>query len=446
MLDNKNVLVFGLGISGVSTIKALANYKCNIVAYDSKPKDKLEGILEEIKDIKYDLVLDNLNLEDIDLIIKSPGIPPTNDVIIRALELNIEIITDLELGYILSRTKNILAITGTNGKTSTTTLVADMVKCKFNNTFICGNIGIGILGAVEKAEENDALVIECSSFQLENTSRFRPRVSTIINLKPDHLDWHGDYENYMNSKIKIFKNQTASDFSIINVDDEDIRKIEGELISKKIYISTQRKLEDGIYLEDGNIVYKDMNEKIIVVNMDDVDIFPENALIAVGFGIALGVDLEEIRFALEKFKSLPHRMEYVGEIDGVKYYNDSKGTNPDSTIKAIENTADNIILIAGGYDKGSDFEEMLEIGKDKIKTIILLGETKEKIRRQALGLDYKKIYMVNTMEEAVEKALEVGEKNDNVLLSPACASWGMYHNFEERGNHFKKIVNENMVR
>lgn len=441
-MKNKKILVYGLGISGVSTIKTLSKTGGEIIVVDSKREDELETYINQIKDIDYigNFGTIDIKLEGVDLVVKSPGIPPSNELIVRAKENNIEVITDLELGFLLSKSKNIIGITGTNGKTSTTTLVGEILKNAGMNTFVCGNIGIGILDTVAKADYDDAIVIECSSFQLEDTVKFSPKVGVVINITPDHLNWHETYENYKKAKLKVYENQNENQYSIINYEDEYLREYSAKLKSKKIYFSTKRELESGLFLKDGHIIYRENEKNNIVVESENLDIFLENALSAIAIGIAMGVEVEVIKKTLKEFRALPHRMELVDEIDGVKYINDSKGTNPDSTIKAIENLDKDIILIAGGYDKGSNFEELMEFGKGKIKSLILLGETKNEIKKIALENNYEKIYLVENMEEAVIKSKELASKNDTVLLSPACASWGMYQNFEERGEHFKTIV------
>ncbi len=442
ILDNKNILVFGLGISGVSTLKALSKYNCSLTLLDSKEKEEVKDKLEEVKDIEFEGVFaGSVDLEKFDLIIKSPGIPPSNEVLIEAKSLGIKIITDLELGYILAKTKNIIGITGTNGKTSTTSLVGELFTRAKRKTYVCGNIGVGILDTMAKAKEDDIVVIECSSFQLEDTIKFKPKVGVIINITEDHINWHGNFDAYVRSKLKIYREQDEEDFSIINYDDKIIYENTKNLRSKKIYFSQEEKLEKGIYLEGKMIVYNNGSSIEEVLDASKIELFVENAMAAIGIGLALDLSLDLIRQTILDFKALAHRMEYVAEISGVEFYNDSKGTNPDSTISGLKKLDKKVSLIAGGYNKGSDFKELLTYGKDKIENLVLLGETKDLIKREALEVGYEKIYTVDSMEEAVSLAYRSSEKGMAVVLSPACASWGMYKNFEERGDHFKTIVN-----
>lgn len=442
-LNNKNILVYGFGISGISTLRSLSKYRCNLTLLDSKSEEDLADELELVKDLDFEKVLgQEMDLSAIDLLVKSPGIPPSNKILLEAREKNIPVITDLELGYLLSKTENIIAITGTNGKTSTTSLVGEIFTRNKNTSYVCGNIGVGILDTISQAVAGDIVSIECSSFQLEDTRDFKPRVAVVINLSPDHINWHGDYEKYIEAKLKVYKNQGPEDISLINYDDEILRTRTRDLKSKKIYFSSREKLDRGIYLDQGYIVYNDGSKIEKIVATRGLDIFLENALVAVGIALALGVEVQVIEKSLREFKALAHRMEYVDKIRDVDFYNDSKGTNPDSTISGLKKIEKDIILIAGGYDKGSDFSEMLKIGKDKIHALVLLGETKKLIERQAREVGYEKIYIVENMQEAVKTAYNLSHPGMAVVLSPACASWGMYNNFEERGDHFKKIVED----
>lgn len=441
-INNKNILVYGLGVSGISTMKTLANYDCRLTLLEGKSKDELKEGLREVEDIDFRGIYagDSLDLDGIDLIVKSPGIPPSNSVLLEARERQIDIITDLELGFKLSNTENIIAITGTNGKTSTTTLVGEIFRQAGNQTYVCGNIGIGILDTMAKTIAGDIVAIECSSFQLEDTIDFKPRVAILINISPDHINWHGSYENYIESKLKIYRNQDEYDLAVINYDDQLLVERTRGLRSQKLYFSTRQKLEEGVYIDQGFIVYKTGGQARKIARTKDLDIFLENALAAVAAGIFLGVEDGAIGKALEEFKALPHRMEYVTRINNIDFYNDSKGTNPDSTMAALEKIEGDITLIAGGYDKGSDFRELLTRARTRVENLILLGQTRELIYRQALELGYKNIYRLDSMEEAVAKSLELSHEGMVVLLSPACASWGMYENFEERGDHFKDLV------
>lgn len=445
-LKNKRVLVLGLGISGLSTVKALHQLEAQIVVSDSKTEEELSDFFHETQNIYVEKHLNTnyLVLEHIDLIIKSPGIPPTNSILQEAEKRNIEVITDIELGYRISPTDNIIAITGTNGKTTTTTLIGEIFKKANFKTYVTGNIGVGILWDMVNAKNDDAFIIEASSFQLENTVYFKPKVSLITNITPDHLNWHGSLDNYIKAKKKVFKNQDQYDYTVLNYDNKVVREMESQVNSNVVWFSTDEKLDNGVFVEDGYIVIKDEKGLTKVLPIRDLRILGkhniENTLGAVGVCWAMGIDIKTIAKALQEFKGVEHRIEYVTNINGVSFYNDSKGTNPDSTIKAIEALEAPIILIAGGHDKGSEFDELLEAFNGKVKELILLGETKYKIKETAIKHKFEKIHLVDDMKDAVKLAFELGEEKDNILLSPACASWDMYKNFEERGQDFKNSI------
>lgn len=444
-LKNKNVLIIGMGISGLSTIKALDKLGANISITDSKAESEFKDMLRSISYIpckKY-FHIDDLDLAPYDLIIKSPGIPPRARLIQKAVKENIELITDIELAYRISPTKNIIAITGTNGKTTTTTLVGEIFKRNNFNTYLAGNIGIGILESIIHAKAEDIFVVESSSFQLEHTEYFKPKVSLILNISPDHVDWHESYENYIASKLKIFANQDYNDYLVLNYDDEILRNIKAQ--SNIIAFSTRKILKSGIYIDGEDIIIKYKNYDFKFMNYNDLRIKGmhniENVLGSIGISIAMGLDLDLVRAAILDFKGVEHRLEYVCSFNDRSFYNDSKGTNPDSSIKAIESFNDGIILIAGGYSKDSQFDKLILSFNNKVKALILLGQTKEQIKDAALKHNYNAIYTVDHMDEAVTLAYKLSHKGDNILLSPACASWDMYKNFEERGRHFKSIVN-----
>ncbi|NLY46439.1 MAG: UDP-N-acetylmuramoyl-L-alanine--D-glutamate ligase [Tissierella sp.] len=445
-LLNKNILVIGLGISGISTIKALDRLGAIIWVTDTKTEEELKDVftaLENIPIIKR-LGVSNFNLKQIDLIVKSPGVPPHIPIIQNAISEGIEVITDIELSYRLKISNNFIGITGTNGKTTTTTLVGEVFKAAGLSTHVVGNIGTGILGELVCSNKEDIFVIEASSFQLEHTKYFKPRVSLVLNLAPDHIDWHGSYENYINSKKKIFLNQENKDFTVLNYDDPILRTFKDEIKSNIIWFSTNEKLDKGIYIDEEYIIINNGVEAVNFMSYKDINILGrhnlENVLGCIGICIAMGIDLNLQKSVISNFKGVEHRLEFVDKKNEIKFYNDSKGTNPEASIKAIEAIPSPIILIAGGYDKSSSFDEFIISFKDKVKAMILLGETKYKIKEAADKNNFKAYYIVETLEEAVELAYSLGDKGDHILLSPACASWGMFNNFEERGKAFKEAV------
>lgn len=440
-LKGKNIVVLGLAISGVSTAKALYKLGANLTITDMKSEEQLTDYLVELNDVKGNYVLGNndIDLQNIDLIVKSPGVPLGVPILKEAREKNIEIITDIELAYRISE-NTMIAITGTNGKTTTTTLIGEIFKNVGKNTHVTGNIGVGILWELINSSKDDIFVIETSSFQLESTFSFKPKISIIINITPDHINWHKTFENYVNAKKKIFANQSKEDFTILNFDDPILREMEGEIKSNLIYFSTEQVLDKGAYIEKDYIVFNDGVEKVKIMPCSEVGIPGkfnlENALASICAAWVMGVDINTIFRTVRGFKGVEHRLKFVDKINGINFYNNTKGTNPDAAIKSIEAIESPIILIAGGMDKGSDFTEFVESFNGKVKALILLGETGEKIKNTAISQGFENIYIVKNMKEAVKKSYELGSSGDNVLLSPACASWDMYKNFEERGEDF----------
>lgn len=445
-LKDKKVLVMGLGISGISTIKALDELGAKIIINDIKKEEELKDILEKIKDISLENHLGekSLDLLDIELIVKSPGISPSNKILLEAIDKNIKIINDIELGSNLSKSKNIIAITGTNGKTTTTILTGEIFKADNYKFLMGGNIGKSLIQDMIDAEEKDIFLLETSSFQLEHTINFKPKVSLILNITPDHIDWHGSFENYIKSKKKIFTNQDENDYTILNYDDKLIRTFEREINSNIIWFSVNEKLDSGIYIEDENIIINIDGEKINIVSTNKLLLKGkhnlENILASIAISLVMGVSIDKIKSTLLSFKGVEHRLEFVLEKEGRRFFNDSKGTNIDSSIKAIEAIESPIILIAGGYDKKIDFDEFIKAFNGKVKALILLGDTSLKIKEIAFKYGFEKNFLVNNMKEAVNLAYSLSEKGDNILLSPACASMGMFKNFEERGKVFKLMV------
>lgn len=436
MYEGKNILIFGFGVTGKSALKAMDSLNSNVYVYD-----KNENYNDDL-DIDFKIFKNKDELDKIDFIIKSPGINPDNEILNEARKKGIKIISDIEVAYEITKCKNLIAITGTNGKTTTTTLVSEILK-KVNTTYCVGNIGKGILDIALEAKEDDYIVIEASSFQLADTVNFRPRVSAITNVTSDHLDWHVTVENYRNAKYNIFKNQKDEDITILNYNDENLQKL--KFNREVYYFSTKDVNKKGAYLKDGKIYYRNKdNKEIYIMEKSNIKIpgmhNVENVLTAVSIAMSLDIKPEIISEVVSNFLGVENRIEFVRELKNVKYYNDSKGTNPDSTIMAIKAMDENLILIAGGYDKKADFSKMLEIGKDKIKYLILLGETAEKLEKEAKPMGYD-IYIVKDLNRAVELSYSLAKEKDTVLLSPACASWDMYPSYEKRGEHFRELVN-----
>ncbi|CEN76721.1 UDP-N-acetylmuramoylalanine--D-glutamate ligase (UDP-N-acetylmuramoyl-L-alanyl-D-glutamate synthetase) (D-glutamic acid-adding enzyme) [[Clostridium] sordellii] len=447
-LNNKTVLLVGLAKTGVSTIKKLDKIGAKIIVNDIKSKDQLKDIIKQIENLDSVEYILGHHLEDIsniDLTIVSPGVPLDLPFIKKLQSENINIIGEVELAYKLSKNPTFVGITGTNGKTTTTSLVGEIFKKASKDSYIVGNIGNPVIDTVDLTDENSFLITELSSFQLESIEDFKPRVSTIINITEDHLNRHHTMENYINAKANIFKNQDVNDFCILNYDDEIVRELGNKTNAKVLYFSQKEKVSQGAYLDDNkNIVIKVNDKEIKLLNKDELSLPGnhnlENCMAAILMSYVLGIDLEIIKDTLKTFKSVEHRLEFVTDKDGIMFVNDSKGTNPDSTIKAITSYDKPIVLIAGGKDKQSDFTEMISYATKNVKALVLLGETADKIEQTAKLQCMNNIFRVSDMKEAVKTAYKLAQSGDVVLLSPACASWDMYPNFEARGLDFKENI------
>ena len=352
---------------------------------------------------------------------------------------------EIELAYEAGKGE-VLAITGTNGKTTTTSLLGQIMKNYTENTYVVGNIGNPYTSVALETTEDSVIVAEMSSFQLETIETFRPRVSAILNITPDHLNRHHTMEAYIAAKENIAKNQTEEDTCVLNYEDAVTRQFGETLKAKVLYFSSQRILEEGIYLDGEKIVLSLNGEKTEICTVNELNILGthnhENAMAAAAMAAAYGVPVEIIRKTLKEFQGVEHRIEFVAEKDGVVYYNDSKGTNPDAAIKGIQAMNRPTVLIGGGYDKDSAYDEWINAFDGKVKKLVLIGATREKIAQTAEKLGFHEIVMADTFEEAFEKCVEYAEPGDAVLLSPACASWGMFKNYEQRGDKFKELVNQ----
>ena len=439
MIENKNILIMGFGVTGKTALKFLKEFPCKIYVYDSNQD------LHKLKVEEDFIIFKEEDLDDIDLIVKSPGIYPFHELLEKAREKNIEIISDIELSYRNLKTNNVIAVTGTNGKTTTTTILGDILK-RVAKTYVVGNIGRGILEITKEASDNDYVVIEASSFQLEDTIDFKPHIGVLTYVTSDHLDWHKTRQNYVDAKFKIFKNQDENDFAILNYEDKDLAE-EYKLQAEKYYFSMEKIEDKGAYLHDGKIYFNNGEKTEEVLDIKDIKIPGNhnirNFMAAIIACRLLNVDLDLIKKSIISFTGVEHRIEFVREVGGVKYYNDSKGTNPDSTEVAVAAMDGDVVLIAGGYDKGADFDNLIEKSKDKIKTAILFGETAEKISKSCKKYRVE-FYITEDLKKAVELARKLSSSGDDVLLSPACASWDMYKSYEIRGQHFKDLVKELM--
>ena len=446
-LKNKNILLVGLAKTGISTIKHLNKLGAKVVVNDIKDKDKLKGILDELSDlnnVEYILGYHPENVDDINMAVVSPGVPLDLPFILKLKSKNIEIIGEVELAYRLSQNPMFIGITGTNGKTTTTSLVGEIFKKANIDTYIVGNIGNPVIDTVDTANENSVLVTELSSFQLESIDTFKPHVSAILNFTEDHLNRHHTMEAYMEAKARIFKNQDEKDFCVLNYDDKDVKSLSDNVKAKKIFFSRKKSLDCGIYLDEDNNIIINIDKKIKLLNKDELSLPGnhnlENCMAAAAIAYVSNIDIDVIREVLKTFAGVEHRQEFVRNLNGIMFVNDSKATNPDSSIKAIESYNRPIILIAGGMDKQSSFDEFLDVAKENVYALVLLGETAQRIKECAQNKGFDNITVVKDMKEAVNASYQIAKGGDVVLLSPACASWDMYKSFEVRGIDFKDNV------
>lgn len=444
-LKDKNILVIGMALSGISAAKLCMNKQANVTVYDGKTKEQLKDSLELFHEIQPKFLLGEFDysiLKSTDLIIISPGVPTDLLFITEAVNNNIPVISEIELAYRLCKAP-IVAITGTNGKTTTTTLVGEIIKKHCEDTYVVGNIGIPFSSVVTKIPQEGRVVAEISSFQLETIHHFHPKVSAILNITPDHLNRHKTYENYINAKLRITENQSKEDYCIINYDNEICRKLAKEINSTIIFFSKNSLSERGVYIKD-NLVCSNINgEEITIIEVNQLgEHNVENIMAAIAICVCMDIPIDIIYEVINNFKGVAHRVEYVTTINDVKYFNDSKATNEDAAINGINSMKSDIILIGGGMDKGGTFDDFINSFNGKVKGLILLGETASIIENVANKYGFNNVYRVNNLQEAVNKAYKIAKPGENVLLSPACASWDMFKNFEERGNLFKAYVKE----
>lgn len=448
-MEINTAIVAGTGKSGISATKLLVNHGVKVYLFDENKDRDIEAIKEKTGDSELvQIELGELGedaLSSSQLMVISPGIPvdaPFTDVVRNA---GIPIWSEIELAYHYGKGK-IAAITGTNGKTTTTALVGEIVKAHNAKTIVVGNIGIPYTELCDTTDDDSDTVAEISSFQLETVIDFHPNVSAILNLTPDHLNRHYTFENYGNVKFSITKNQTMDDVTVLNYDDEHTRAM-GEKAKDYchvVYFSRLEKPAGGVYVEDGDIILEDGDKKINVLAIKDLKLMGahnvENVLAAVGISYYMGVPVDVIRDVATSFKAVAHRIEYVDTVDGVAYYNDSKGTNPDAAIKGIQAMVAPTFLIGGGYDKGSEYDEWIEAFDGKVKWLVLIGQTAQKIADCAKRHGFNSIIFEENLQDAVAYCHENAVDGDAVLLSPACASWGQFDNYEQRGDMFKEYV------
>ena len=445
-LQGKTVLIVGAGKSGIAAGELLRKKGIAYRLYDGNKELSKEELQKN--DIWKDcgIILGELPTEilaDTGLAVLSPGVPTDLPVIAAIREQGIPIWGEIELAYHFAKGR-LLAITGTNGKTTTTSLLVEIMQAYFEDVKVVGNIGIPYTSVAADTTDETVTVAEISSFQLETAVDFHPQVSAILNITPDHLNRHHTMECYIETKESITKNQQKEDVCVLNYEDEVLLEFGKSIPIRVVFFSSKRRLEDGFFYEDG-VIYKSTGgkaEKIIetsrlqILGLHNY----ENVMAAAAMADSFGVPMEVITKVLEQFQAVEHRIEYVVEKRGVKFYNDSKGTNPDAAIQGIRAMERPTFLIGGGYDKQSEYDEWIEAFDGKVKQLVLIGQTREKIAECAKKHGFTEIAFADSLEEAMDICYQNAVEGDAILLSPACASWGMFDNYEQRGEKFKEYA------
>lgn len=445
---NKKVLVIGSGISGIGATELLCKKGAKVFLFDGGEKATVEGIQEKLPEgCTPEIIVGTLPediKEQIELVVPSPGVPTDTPFIMQFKESGIPVWGELELGYLCGQGK-VIAITGTNGKTTTTSLVGEIMRDYYRSVFVVGNIGRAYTLEALNMEEDTMTVAEVSSFQLETVENFHPIVSAILNVTPDHLNRHHTMENYAATKENVAMHQTKDDTCVLNYDNEYTRAFGERCPAKVVFFSSSKVLKDGLYLQGEEIMLAKDGEARSLLNVKtDMNLVGlcnyENVCAAIGIAMNAGVPMDSILKSIKNFHAVEHRIEYVATKKGVMYYNDSKATNTDAAIQGIRAMDRPTVLIGGGYDKGSEYDDWIENFNGKVKCLVLIGATKDKIAECARRHGFEAIIMADTFEEAMDICVKQAVSGDAVLLSPACASWGMFPNYEVRGKQFKEIV------
>lgn len=446
MMDyrDRHIVVLGMAKSGVAVAKLLHRFGAHVVVNDQKPREEAAGA-EELEALGIPVICgyhpNDLIHDGISLVVKNPGIPYEAAPVAQAMGLGIPIITEVELAYQISQAP-IIGITGSNGKTTTTTLVGLILQKAGVDALVGGNIGTVLCGLAQTATPEQWLVAELSSFQLAGTSSFRPRIGVMMNLYPAHLDYHHSLEAYLEAKLRMFANQTQDDIAILPYDQPELLPHFEALKARKFFFSKRQPVARGAFVQDGIIVYADgegNQEEIIALDAITVP-HVDNALAAILVALLAGADKQSIAQVLTTFPGVEHRMEYVATIDGVKYFNDSKATNPEAASRALQACTEPVVWICGGLDRGVDFKELIPVIQGRVKAVVALGQTAEILLQRAKEAGIKERVHVDTVEKAVLTASQLAASGDVVLLSPACASWDMFPSFEVRGSMFKDGV------
>lgn len=447
MIKDKKILIIGSGISGTAAAELLLEAGASPVLYDSNPALQEAEIRSRLpKDSRIRIVIGDLpekEKKETEVVILSPGVPIDLPLVEELRKNGAVIWGEVELAYHFAKGK-LAAVTGTNGKTTTTALTGEILKSYYKDVFVVGNIGNAYTREALKMTEDSVTAAEISSFQLETIESFHPQVSAILNITPDHLNRHHTMDCYIKTKERIAENQGPSDTCVLNYDDEETRQFGERVKASVLYFSRKHILDRGVYLDGTSIIYRNGPEAETICDTSQLKLLGahnhENVMAAVAIGAAMGVPIPRIRSTVIEFTAVEHRIEFVTEKNGVAYYNDSKGTNTDAAIKAVEAMTRPAVVIGGGYDKHVEFDDWVETFPGRVKWLVLLGATAQQIADTARRHGFDRIIFAETMEEAVRVSREKAEPGDAVLLSPACASWGMFENYEERGRVFKDLV------
>jgi UDP-N-acetylmuramoylalanine--D-glutamate ligase len=442
-LNNKRVLVVGLGKSGVASALFLKARGARVTVSDNKSGDELRNEIPALLD--HGITVETgghgeRTFREQDLIVVSPGVPVDAPMLQQARSLGEAVIGEIELAAQFLRGP-IVAITGSNGKTTTTALTGEIMTAGGLPTLVGGNIGTPAISLVERDKPETVIVLEVSSFQLETIQTFHPKIAVVLNVTPDHLDRHRTFEAYTDAKARMFENQGGEDFAVLNADDPTCEAMAARTRAKVFWFSRQKEVKQGAWERDGKVLFRDGERQREIMLGSEIPLKGahnlENVLAAVCAGALMGCAPEKIREAVREFKAVEHRLEFVATIRGVDYYNDSKATNVDATIKALESFPANIHLILGGKDKGSDYSVLNDLLRQRVKRAYTIGAAAEKIESQIKGIE---VVHAQTLENALRKANSVAEAGDVVLLAPACASFDQFKSYEHRGQAFKEIV------
>lgn len=446
-IEEQKVLVVGTGISGIAAAELLQSKNVDTVLFDGNKELDVNKLYEKAPKLKeMPIILGELTEEqmhEFGVVVLSPGVPTDLPMVERLRAQNVAIWGEIELAYYFGKGR-LIAITGTNGKTTTTALTGAIMKNYYKDVRIVGNIGIPYTSEAATMTDDTVTVAEISSFQLETIHDFCPEVSAILNITEDHLNRHHTMECYIKTKEDITRNQTKDQVCVLNYEDEVLRSFGESAPARVVYFSSHRKLDNGFYLEGEDIYYAVDGQRTHVINVNELNLLGrhnyENVMAACAMSVNFGVPMDKIVEVLKTFQAVEHRIEYVTEKRGVKFYNDSKGTNPDAAIQGIRAMNRPTFLIGGGYDKQSEYDEWIEAFDGKVKKLVLIGQTAEKIENCAHRHGFMDTVRKDTFEEAIQYCYDNAKSGDAVLLSPACASWGMFPNYEERGRIFKEYV------